>query len=249
MTTDHLLDRFRAALAPLEPLALWAHGSLAGGDYREGRSDLDLIAVLPGPVRPVTAWRVAVVHQSLRAEPLAGGLHCSYLTPATAADPARGHLTWAHGGLTRRPVTPVTRRELHTFGRVLAGAAPTGLLPPVTDAELAAFVVADQRDYWRPALDDARLWTRDIWIDLGLITHARAAVTLREGRLITKREALAELLALGAPPEAVEDVRLRRYGGGTASAPMAGEAWRERRAGLVCGWLGRSVDRLVAAYG
>ncbi|NUR68955.1 MAG: nucleotidyltransferase, partial [Streptomyces sp.] len=46
MQTDALLDRFLSGLAPVDPIAVWAHGSLAGGDYQEGRSDLDLIAVL-----------------------------------------------------------------------------------------------------------------------------------------------------------------------------------------------------------
>ncbi len=52
METEELLDRFVRALTALAPEAVWAHGSLAGGDYQEGRSDLDLIAVLPRPVTP-----------------------------------------------------------------------------------------------------------------------------------------------------------------------------------------------------
>ncbi|MFF9062701.1 nucleotidyltransferase domain-containing protein [Streptomyces sp. NPDC101213] len=247
MQTEALLDRFLGALAPLGPLTVWAHGSLAGGDYQEGRSDLDLIAVLPGPVRAATVWRVALLHQGLRADPLAAKLHCSYLTPATVADFGHRHLTWAHRELMRRPVTPVTRRELHTFGRVLYGGAPAGLLPEVADRELAEFVVSDQRDFWRPAVDRAHLWTRDVWVDMGPVTFARATVTLREGRLVSKREALEELPGLGAPAEIVEDIRRRRYGG---PAPVpSGEGWRVRRAELVRGWLGPAIDGLVAAYG
>ncbi|MEU2632358.1 nucleotidyltransferase, partial [Kitasatospora sp. NPDC007106] len=48
MTDDaarHLLDRFVGLLRPMPSLvAVWAHGSLAAGDYQPGRSDLDLIA-------------------------------------------------------------------------------------------------------------------------------------------------------------------------------------------------------------
>lgn len=199
MQTDVLLDRFLADLAPFAPVAVWAHGSLAGGDYQEGRSDLDLIAVLDR-LGPRTVWRLAKLHARLRAEPLSGQLHCTYLTPS--ADPGRRHLTWAHEELFKRPVSPVTRRELHGFGRVLHGKPPAELLPPVTDRELADFVVRDQRDFWRPALDNAPLRHRDVWVDLGLVTFARASVTLREGRLISKREALELLPGLGAPVEA-----------------------------------------------
>ncbi|MFF0360517.1 nucleotidyltransferase domain-containing protein [Streptomyces sp. NA02536] len=242
MPTAALLDRFLAGLAPLGPRAVWAHGSLAGGDYQEGRSDLDLIAVLDHPVTLRTVWRVASLHARLRHEPLAGLLHCSYLTPDTAADTARRHLTWAHQELFARPVTPVTRAELHTFGRVLHGVPPARVLPPVPGGELAAFVVRDQRDYWRRKVDRAAHWTQDVWVDLGLLTFARATVTLREGRLISKREALDVLPGLGAPGEVVEDIRRRRYDG---AAPAAGE-WAARRARLTRDYLGAAIDALVA---
>ncbi|MFH9086146.1 nucleotidyltransferase [Streptomyces sp. NPDC017673] len=244
-TTASLLDGFLHALLPLRPRAVWAHGSLAGGDYQEGRSDLDLIAVLPDPPALETVRRLVALHRRQRGEPLAAKLHCGYLAPATLHDVDRSHLTWAHGRVMRRPVSPVTRRELHAFGRVLYGEAPAALLPPVPDRELADFVVRDQRDYWGPAVDKARLWRQDIWVDLGLLTFARATVTLREGRLISKREALAELRALGAPAEVVEDITRRRYG---TPAP-APDGWSTRRAGLTRAYLGPAIDALVATYG
>ncbi|MEV5841990.1 nucleotidyltransferase domain-containing protein [Streptomyces sp. NPDC051985] len=244
MDTETLLARFVRELSSLDPVAVWAHGSLAAGDYQEGRSDLDLIAVLPGRVTPAVVWRIALVHARLRALPLAAGLHCTYLTPATAADPGRRHPTWAHEELFRRTVTPVTRRELHAFGRVLHGLPPAGLLPPVEDRELADFVVRDQRDFWRPALDNAPLWTRDVWVDLGLITFARATVTAREGRLISKREALDLLPGLGAPTEVVEDVRSRRYD--TPAPPT--EQWTADRARLTRDYLVPAIDALTASY-
>lgn len=245
MPTDVLLDRFLDALKDLAPVAVWAHGSLAGGDYQEGRSDLDLIAVLPGPVGLSTVRRTVKLHRRLRAEPLAVKLHCSYLTPDTLADAARPHLTWAHDHVLRRPVTPVTRRELLSFGRVLHGVTPAELLPPVPDRELGDYVVRDQRDFYRPAVDKARLWREDIWVDLGLLTFARATTTLRDGRLITKREALDLLPDLGAPVEVVADIRRRRY---EHPAPPT-EEWTARRAELTRGYLGPAIDGLVAAYG
>ncbi|MFJ6949041.1 nucleotidyltransferase domain-containing protein [Streptomyces wuyuanensis] len=45
--TRRTLDRFAAdACRPLPPVSVSAHGSLAGGDHRPGRSDLDVVAVL-----------------------------------------------------------------------------------------------------------------------------------------------------------------------------------------------------------
>jgi hypothetical protein len=243
--TAQLLDRFLTDLRALAPVAVWAHGSLAGGDYQEGRSDLDLLAVLEGPVSLATVRRVVGLHRRLRAdEPLARQLHCSYLTPGTMAGAERSYVTWAHNRLMRRPVTPVTRRELHDFGLVLHGKPPEDLLPTLTDRELHAFVVRDQKEFWRPALDKARLWKQDGWVDLATITFARATVTLRDGRLISKREALELLPDLGAPVDVVEDIRRRRYGD---PAPHADD-WLPRRAELTRSYLGPAIDDLVATY-
>ncbi|MEU9368670.1 nucleotidyltransferase domain-containing protein [Streptomyces avermitilis] len=243
--TARLLDRFLADVHALAPVAVWAHGSLAGGDYQEGRSDLDLIAVLEGPVRLGAAREVARLHRRLRAdEALAEKLHCSYLTPDTVAGAERSYLTWAHDHLMRRPVTPVTRRELHAFGLVLHGSAPKDLLPPTPDRELDAFVVRDQKEYWRPAVRKARLWRQNVWVDLGMVTFARATVTLREGRLISKKEALAALPGLGAPTDVVVDIRRRRY---EDPAPPTDE-WTARRAELTRAYLGPAIDGLVATY-
>ncbi|WP_121746404.1 nucleotidyltransferase domain-containing protein [Streptomyces sp. E2N166] len=244
MRTDALLDRFLQELRPLAPVAVWAHGSLAGGDYQEGRSDLDLIAVLGRPVTARTAWRLGLLHARLGAEPLAEQLHCTYLSPDTVADSARRHLTWAHGRLFKRPVTEVTRRELHGFGRVLHGRSPHSVLPPVSDTELAAFVVRDQRDFWRPAVRRDGLWRQDVWVDLGLLTFARATVTLRDGDLISKRQALTELRGLDAPDEVVADIEGRRYG--NPVPPEAG--WTARRSELTRSYLGPAIDTLVASY-
>ncbi|MFD9437019.1 nucleotidyltransferase [Streptomyces sp. NPDC060002] len=244
--TEALLDRFLAGLPDLDPVALWAHGSLAGGDYQEGRSDLDLIAVLAGPVTPSAVWQLGRLHARLRNEPLAPLLHCTYLTPGRAADPERRHLTWAHSHLFRRTVTPVTRRELLDFGRVLYGKPPGALLPAVPDRALGDFVVRDQRDFWRPAVDKAPLWRQNVWVDLGLLTFARATVTVRDGRLISKRRALDELSALGAPSEVVADIARRRYDEG---AGPADPGWPTRRAELTRNYLGPAIDGLVASYG
>jgi hypothetical protein len=53
----------------------------------------------------------------------------------------------------RRPVTPVTRRELHDFGLLLYGQKPPALLPPVTDKQLAEFVISGLEGFWLPSLD------------------------------------------------------------------------------------------------
>ena len=244
--TDRLIERFTGALRAALPVsAVWAHGSLAGGDYQPGRSDLDLIAVLDRPCTAEQGRRLDGLHERLAEDvPLASKLHCGYLAAGESADPARPHLAWAHQEFTHRPVTPVTRRELHAFGLTLHGRPPADLLPPVTGEQLADFVAEDLADYWRPHLDRPELWLRDVWVDLGLLTLARAHETLRTGRLITKAEALGVLAGLGAPPEVVADIGRRRYGG---PGPVP-DRWPARRAELTRAFLGPAIDRVLAEH-
>jgi hypothetical protein len=101
------------------------------------------------------------------------------------------------------------------------GPAPSSLLPATSDEELAAFIRQDLETFWYPAAHRWKRWWADVWVDLGLITVARAGVTLADGRLITKREALELLPSLGAPAAVVADIYHRRYG-----AAASGEALR-----------------------
>jgi len=244
--TGRLLGRFVSAIQPVVPLvSVWAHGSLAGGDYQPGRSDLDLIAILSRPCTAAEEQQLGEVHESLgSAAALASKLHCSYCVAGELDDPAHLHLTWAHEELMRRRVTPVTRRELYDFGLVLHGEGPAALLPPVTDEQLAEFVVQDMESFWLPSLDHPERWDRDIWVDLGLLTLARATVTLRDGKLISKAEALSVLTELGAPAEVVNDIRQRRYG----DPGPASQQWIERRAELTLTFLRPAIERVVAQW-
>jgi hypothetical protein len=243
---EAVLDRFRAGLVPLvQPVALWAHGSLAMGDFQPGRSDLDLIAVVDEPLSETQTAELTRLHQELDRDEAAAMLHCSYMPRDQVSDHDVRHFTWAHREVLARPVTVVTHRELQQAGRVLHGAAPAAILPPVSDDELNAFIRTDLRDYWLPHTDLSAPWCRDIWVDLGMLTYARAVVTLREGRLTTKAQALDELVSLGAPAKVVADIRTRRYG----EATEPGYLWRKRRGAQVRHYLGAGIRRVLADAG
>ncbi|TMR11857.1 nucleotidyltransferase [Nonomuraea turkmeniaca] len=239
--TDRLLRHFLEAVEPAVPLvALWAHGSLATDDYQPGRSDLDLVAVVGEPITMEQWRRIKALHRAIDL-PLADKLHCSYMARQDLVDLSAEHVTWAHERIFRRPVTAVTRRELHTKPLELHGPPPEGLLPPVSDAELAEFVRTDLRDFWLDRTRGRRRWLHDVWVDLGMVTVARAVVTLREGRLISKREALEVLHELGAPAVVVADVRARRYG---TTAPLLS---RFRRAKLARAFIRSTITRVLGS--
>jgi hypothetical protein len=239
-----LLNRFAHDVGRVLPLiALWAHGSLALGDFVPGRSDLDLVALIRAPVTTAQRRSLQRVHESLISdEPLGAGLHCAYVVSGEQADPGHPHLTWAHGELFDRLVSPVTRRELCQGGLCLLGPDPVTVVPAVTDTELAGYIRGDLHDYWYPRTSRADLWLQDIWVDLGMLTLARAAVTLREGRLITKKQALDVLASMGAPADVLGDIRGRRYG----TAPQITTEWRTRRGNLASTFVRLGIETALS---
>ncbi|MEU0574743.1 nucleotidyltransferase domain-containing protein [Dermacoccus nishinomiyaensis] len=242
--TQSLLTAFVDEIRPLvSPVAIWAHGSLGGGDYQPGRSDIDLIAVLDRARSPEEWQLLTAFHRRLMAAyPAAVTLHCSYPLVDELTDARSEHLTWAHQELFHRPVTEVTRRELHEFGVVLHGLRPADLIAPVTDRELVDFLMAEIRGPWRAVLDKPELWLQDGWVDFGMLALARASVTLRSGALISKAEALDVLVdELGAPVAVVDDIRSRRYGHPAPASPQ----WLARRADMTLTFLRSALDRLA----
>ena len=241
---DRALDRFvvdARAVAPIE--AVWAHGSLALGDYQQGRSDVDLIAVVGSELTDEQKLALERVHRDLiEQEPSAAKLHCSYMAASGLGELGKRHFTWAQGRVLSRPVTPVTRRELHLGKYSLHGKSPVDVLPAVSDQELEEFIRRDLREYWLPYTAKPMYWMIDLWVDLGMVTVARATTTLRDGQLITKAEALEELTVLRAPAEVVADVRARRYGQAVPLNPYR----RRRRAQRTGPFLRRAIKATLA---
>jgi len=241
-----LLDRFTADIGRVVRLtALWAHGSLALGDFQPGRSDLDLIALVGEPVSDQQRQELQLVHEALAAdEPLAELLHCTYVAAAELADVSRVHATWAMSEMFDRRVSVLSRRELQAGGLALYGPDPREVVPPVSDRQLADYVRADLSDFWHPRTEVPHLWLREVWVDLGFLTLARASVTLQDGRLISKREAFDVLGRLGAPADVVRDIYQRRY---DAQLPPVGDSWRTRRGELARSFVRQGIERVLAA--
>jgi hypothetical protein len=237
---QQLLDGFVTSVRRVaEVEAIWLHGSLALGDYQLGKSDLDVVAVVSAPPPP----GIADVHRKLIASsPLAAKLHCSYLVRDQLTDPSVRHPTFAHGRYFDRPVTAVTRRELALSNVALFGPPPSALLPATSDAELGDFVRKDLREFWLPVTHKRTPWYHDIWVDLSLLTIARAHTTLTTGELITKRAALDVLPSMDAPAAVVTDIAARRYGPAAWTSPW----WRHRRAVLTRQFVSTAIPRVLS---
>jgi Nucleotidyltransferase domain len=233
-----VVPRFAEAVREVAGVrAFYAGGSLGSGDYQPGRSDLDLVAILDRPLTRTRRTRLKAVHAAFDVPKL----HCAYAPADELADVARSHVAWAHEKLFRRPLSGIARAELHRFGVIVYGPPPAELVPEVPAADLAEAARTELRGYWLGALRHPVRWRTDLHVDLGLTTLSRAAATIAENRLLTKREAIDRLPALGVPPALTDEIRRRRAG---ATIELT-ETEIHDRAVLVRAVMRRELNRLL----
>ena len=206
---------------------LMVAGSLATGDYVAGVSDLDLVAVVDGPLDETRETALVGLHRELDRGPAAGtDLGCVYVDESVLPMPDALHLTWTHGKLVRRCLSQVTRAELVQHGFALRGRPPTALLPPMTDDQVRAAARAELCGYWAWASRRPWMWLNPVIADLGLTAMARGRYTLRTGRLLTKSEAVEQV---DAPGWLIEQLAARRRGEQVSSPRLRAGwiAWRD----------------------
>ena len=192
---------------------LYVAGSVASGDYRPGVSDIDAVALVDRAPRPALRRVLVETHERLiRTVEGADGLHCVYVARPAVEDLSYRHWTWAFGELFRRPLGGIARAELLAEPVVVVGPPPSAWLAPLSESALRDAARAELAGYWTTALRKRSIWLEDVYVDVGLTTLARADVTIREGRLVTKSEAIGRLASLGVPSRLVDEIARRRSG-------------------------------------
>lgn len=183
--------------------AFYLVGSVALGDYQDGRSDVDFVAVLAEPVNLVA---LSSAHADLaHAFP---GLDCDgiYLRPGELSEPPGGKGIAARGG----KLNPQSDEERHPVvwmlladnGIALRGRAPSDSWIAVDRAAAATYSRANLQGYWHSWLETRRrlvstngtaLLTDDaiVWGALGV---ARVHATTASGRVPSKSAAGAHAL-------------------------------------------------------
>jgi len=217
----------------LEALAwvsdLLVAGSLATGDYLPGVSDLDLVALVDGPVDDDRRAALVALHRELDA---AGGrgarLGCVYVDAGRIAEVAVRHPTWTHGLLVQRILSGISRAELVRHGFAVFGRAPQDVFPAMSDDAVREAARAELTGYWAWAARRPWIWCDPIMADLGLTSMARGRHALRDGELLTKSAAVEQA---DAPAWLRDQLRARRRGENVRSPRLrtALIAWRDAR--------------------
>jgi hypothetical protein len=208
---------------------LMVGGSLATGDYIPGVSDLDLVAIVVGPIDEERTSRLVALHEHLdRAIAKGTDLGCVYVDESTLTDPARMHPMWTHGGLVQRTLSGISRAELVRHGFAVRGRRPTEVLPPMTDDQVRAAARAEICGYWAWASRRPAMWRYPVIADLGLTSMARGRFAMQTGQLLTKSEAIEQA---HAPAWLIDHLRARRHGEPVVSPRLRTGwiAWRDAR--------------------
>jgi hypothetical protein len=204
-------------------------GSPATGDYLPGVSDLDLVALIDGPVDRSRQSTLAALHRELDAGTASGlDLGCVYVDAARAGDVRIPHPTWTHGLLVQRILSGINRAELVRYGYAVFGRSPCDVLPAMTGDDVREAARAELTGYWAWAARRPWLWLNPVIADLGLTSMARGRHTLRTGELLTKSQAVE---CADAPAWLIDQLRARRHGGQVPSPRVrtALAAWRDAR--------------------
>jgi hypothetical protein len=222
----HLADRLDALGWVTDLLVA---GSLATGDYVPGVSDLDLVALTEGPVRPARQEILAGLHRELDQGAAQGlDLGCVYVDAGRLAELGARHPTWTHGRLVQRSLSQVTRAELIRHGLAVLGRPAAALLPEMTDDDVRRAAHAELCGYWARAARRPLWWLNPVIADLGLTSMARGRHALQTGQLLTKTQAIEQAQA---PDWLKDQLRARRQGQRVTSprARTALIAWRDAR--------------------
>jgi hypothetical protein len=172
-------------------LDLFVAGSLATGDYVQGVSDLDLVALTDGPVDDLRQAILMELHQDLdRGVAMGLDLGCVYVDVNRLADGNALHPTWTHGSLVHRILSGVTRAELVRHGFEVMGRPPATVLPVMTDDDVRRAARAELCGYWAWASRRPLMWLDPVIADLGLTSMARGRHALQTGQLLTKTRAI-----------------------------------------------------------
>jgi hypothetical protein len=210
-------------------LDLLVAGSLATGDYALGVSDLDLVAVVQGPVDEGRSAALTALHRRLDQGPGAGlDLGCIYVNVVQLFDLQALHATWTHGVMVEWILSGITRAELVRHGFAIVGRPPLQVFPQMGDEDVRQAARAELLGYWGWATRRPWMWLDPVLADLGLTSMARGRHTLVTGELLTKTRAVEKV---DAPAWLRGQLRARRRGENVTSPRLrtAVLAWRDAR--------------------
>jgi hypothetical protein len=177
-------------------VGLYLYGSLASGDFKPARSDIDFLVVTTGelPAGIVSALVSMHTHLWATGSKWALKLEGTYITQVALRryNPDDGPFPCVNEGkfyLARHENDWMLQRHvLRESGTVVAGPDIRPLIDPVSPEELRAGVLGYLREWWLPKLQNPqRLQSREYQV-YATLSMCRALYTLQHSRVASKTE-------------------------------------------------------------
>ncbi|MGC4897629.1 nucleotidyltransferase domain-containing protein [Micromonospora sp. DT31] len=241
VTSPPVVEEFAGRLAALAWVSdLFVAGSLATGDFAPGISDLDLVALVAGPVDATRQTTLTTMHRHIDEGTGSGfRLGCVYVDSTKISGLHMRHPTWTHGLLVQRALSGITRAELVRHGYAVFGRSPREVFPAMSDDDVREAARAELTGYWTWAARRPWLWLDPVMADLGLTSMARGRYTMANGALLSKTQAVEQA---DAPAWLINQLRARRLGENATSPRVrtALIAWRDARRTVARAWRGHA---------
>jgi hypothetical protein len=199
---EELLNRLGLALAGelgAQLLSLSVHGSWVAGDFKSGRSDLDLVALLADDPDEATLTRLAALHAAIAGEAPEWDQHVEvdYVSVAAvqavlSGGPAGHRMVRISPGEQIHLVSAVRHYLLNWWaarehGQLIVGRPPSELLAVIPDA-LVREVVLEHARQWPAWLEGAH---SPGFLAYAVLTLCRALALLSTGQQRSKHAAAA----------------------------------------------------------
>lgn len=190
-----LLSSVRALLGD-RLVGAYLYGSLALRAFRPDQSDVDILFVTDGELRPAHLSALQALHRRVAAgpSPWATELECAYIPKDDLRryDPARArHPHLDRGGsslaIEQHDVDWVIQRYVvREHGITLTGPDPKELVDPITADDLRQALKELMRVWWTPMAEDSARLQSESYRAYAVLTMCRILWTVRHGSVVSK---------------------------------------------------------------
>lgn len=217
-----LLVNVQAVLGDLFT-GLYIHGSLAGGGFEPGRSDIDFVVVTESEVPEPLLSQLSDMHNKLASTGMkwVNVLEGSYIpraalrryNPANSHHPAlrsNGSFAVDHHGIDWVILSHVLREK----GITIAGPDIKSLIDPIQPDDLRQAAAKTLRDWWHPQLNEPTWLLSAEYQAYAVLTMCRSMYTLEKGEIVSKTEAARWVLGVLSNERAglIEEALAWRHG-------------------------------------
>lgn len=195
--TMHVLSERLLEICGSQIVGIYLSGSLASGDFRVHKSDVDFVVATKDSLDEETLRKIKLLHEEMRSDnlPYADNIEGDYVPLEALKKYNPENSTYPHLGndghfeVEKHDSDEIIQRSvLREKGLVLYGPSPKTLIDPISvdDVKQSARMVL--LEWWKPLLLSEKLETSE-YQAYAILTMCRSLYTLKFGTVVSKQVA------------------------------------------------------------